>query len=446
MATKTIPQLTLRASLTDASMFEIDDGIQSYRVTATQLVTYFQTKELINAASMIAAGVITSAKFAALAVDTAALANLAVTAAKLDDSFIKDLTNVVPVGADYFSIADASDSDKKKKAAVKLIRDAVVRAVTTTDSVGVDDETMKMSGASFTSTLPAIGSRPGKRFKYIHKGTALQKYTIVTTGSDTVGGLASGVFKLCTPGEVLILEEPVTGTDWHIAGRVTDVGVISTGVLEVSATSAYVFSWTGSQNIVIGDIYSDGTNEYIVGVSSNTTSGAFAGYATPATTGTLTRVSGTGVSSVAWTSRTITQQCAKGTTVLDAITLERNGRYAKVRVRLQTNNSGAATGTGAYIFKLPANAPADLNYHSIYTGTSVDSISNTASFIGMGRGWDGGPMTKRLEGMLWDTTHFRLLNAGHATVAFQGSPNGGYAAATNAYDITLIFVVTDWQP
>lgn len=220
MATKTIPQLTLRASLTDASMFEIDDGIQSYRITATQIVTYLQTKELITASLMIATGVVTEVKLAADAVSTTKLLNLAVTAAKLDDSFVHDLTGVTPVAADYLALADASDSNKKKKASVGLIRNAVYRSVTATDSVGIDDETMAMSGASFVSTLPTAASVAGKRYKYIHAGTSLTNvYTLNTTSAQTIGGIASGAYKLYTAGEVLVIESD--GSNWIVVGRHT---------------------------------------------------------------------------------------------------------------------------------------------------------------------------------------------------------------------------------
>lgn len=237
MATKTIPQLTLRASLTDASMFEIDDGIQSYRITATQIVTYLQTKELITAAAMISDGIITAAKLASDSVTTAKLAALAVTNAKLDNSYIHDLTAVTPVAADYLALADASDSNKKKKASVGDIRNAVYRSVTSTDSVGADDETMKLSGASFTSTLPTAAGVTGKRYKFIHAGTSLtQVYTLATTSSQTIGGVAGGSYKLCTNGEVLEIESD--GANWIIVNHVTATAWVDAGGLVIGGSTS----------------------------------------------------------------------------------------------------------------------------------------------------------------------------------------------------------------
>lgn len=233
MATKTIPQLTLKASLTDASMFEIDDGVQSYRITATQIVTYFQTKELINAAAMIAAGVVTEVK----------IADLAVTNAKLAQLYISDLTAVTPVAADFVAISDTSDSGNKKKALVSYLRNAVYRSVVTTDSVGIDDETMKLSGASFTSTLPTAVGVTGKRYKYIHAGTSLtQVYTLATTSSQTIGGVASGSYALYTVGEVLEIESD--GANWVIINHYTKTGNTSwtpTGTWSTNTT--YTGNW-----------------------------------------------------------------------------------------------------------------------------------------------------------------------------------------------------------
>lgn len=146
-----------------------------------------------------------------------------VTTQKLDSEVIHDMTAVTPVAADHVAIADASDSNAYKKALVSHLRNAVYRSVTTTDSVGVDDETMVLSGASFTATLPTAVSVAGKRYKFIHGGTShTQIYTLATTSAQTIGGIASGSYALYTNGEVLEIESD--GTNWIIVNHlaVTD--------------------------------------------------------------------------------------------------------------------------------------------------------------------------------------------------------------------------------
>jgi hypothetical protein len=132
-------------------------------------------------------------------------------------------SSATPVAADSVIGIDVSDSNSNKKFAVSALRNAVYRAVTTTDSVGVDDETMKLSGASFTSTLPTAVGVAGKRYKFIHAGTSLtQVYTLATTSAQTIGGVASGAYALYTNGEILEIESD--GANWIIVNHraVTD--------------------------------------------------------------------------------------------------------------------------------------------------------------------------------------------------------------------------------
>lgn len=202
MANKTITELQLVGAVTDDLSVPSDNGIQSYRFTIAQLVAYILANNSITQA-MLQDGI----------VDTA----------ELKDSFIHGLTGVTPLAGDYVPIADASDSNNKKKASVASLRNAVYRSVTTTDSVGADDETMKLSGASFTSTLPTAVGIEGKRYKFLHAGTSLtQVYTLATTSSQTIGGVAGGSYALYTNGEVLEIESD--GANWIIVGRQSNSG------------------------------------------------------------------------------------------------------------------------------------------------------------------------------------------------------------------------------
>lgn len=198
MANKLISQLQLISSVTDALMIPSDDGLQSYRFTGAQLKAFI-------------------------------LANQAITMAMLDDDLFDDLTGVTPVVGDFLVGADASDG-KNKKFAFAALKNAVVRAVGSTDTSAADDETLYLSGASFTQTLTT--GVIGKRVKLIHAGTSLtQVYTLATTGGAKIkcGGMefASGACGLYTNGEVLWLE--FDGTDWFALSHyaVTDWTTIS---------------------------------------------------------------------------------------------------------------------------------------------------------------------------------------------------------------------------
>jgi hypothetical protein len=198
MATKLITDLQDVASVTDDANFPMDDGIQTYRATAPQIKTYV-------------------------------LPDAGLVLGKLAIDIFNGLSGVTPVAADYLPFIDTSDSNKTKKLTFASIKNAAYRSVTSTDAVGTDDETMKLSGASFTSTLPTAVGVAGKRYKFIHGGTSLsQIYTMQTTSAQTIGGVAGGSFVLYTNGEVLEVESD--GANWMIIGRNTKTAWTSAAI------------------------------------------------------------------------------------------------------------------------------------------------------------------------------------------------------------------------
>lgn len=234
-----------------------------------------------------------------------------------------------------------------------------------------------LSGASFNITLPTAASIAGQTFVFKHNGTNLtQVYTFLTTSAQTIDGVASGSYALYTNGETLTLASD--GANWQVVNHKTDTGVISAGSSIFSASTAYVFSWTGNQSIIAGDTYTDGAgNTFTVTTTANTTSGTFSGTpGTPATTGTLTRATGTGISAVTWTSRTITGQPTWGTGGVNTLEYWREGIWATVRMVL-TNTVAGTNGSGFYIFNLPAGLSA-LSTYSVYTSTTSSQGAVTA--------------------------------------------------------------------
>lgn len=94
------------------------------------------------------------------------------------------------------------------------------RSVTTTDSPTNADDALILSGASFTVTLFTAVGNTGKVITLLHNGTSFtQIYTLNTTSSQTIGGVASGSYKLYTNTEQLQIVSD--GTNWQILNHRT---------------------------------------------------------------------------------------------------------------------------------------------------------------------------------------------------------------------------------
>lgn len=316
-----------------------------------------------------------------------------------------------------------------------------------------------LSGASFNITLPTAVGLSGQTIAFRHNGTSLsQKYTFLTTSAQTINGVASGSYILCTKGESIVLVSD--NSNWQIVSHSTSSGVTSAGSIVLSATSAYVFSWTGSQSIVIGDTYSDGTgNVFTVSATTNTTTGSFSGTpGTPATTGTLTRVTGTGVSSVAWTSRTITGQPIIGTTTANATTWSRDGRYCTFTLQLAQTALGT-NGSGDVLVYLPAGLQIDTTVFPAYqlsVGTALQLVAAAVPSLmpTTGAGW----FTTNSQDTIWggsypySATSMRMCFLGHnnsgggvAQFTWSGA-NSSLGNATVLISASVVFPVLDWQP
>jgi hypothetical protein len=138
-------------------------------------------------------------------------------------------TAAIPIAEDFVTIVDTSAGSINKKASFKYFKNAVIRSVTTTDTVGTDDDVMKLSGASFTSTLPNASGIDGKRYTYIHAGTSLtQIYTVTGTG------LASNL-KLHTNGQILRLISD--GTNWLVDYSKTNTDFSATTTITLGAVT-----------------------------------------------------------------------------------------------------------------------------------------------------------------------------------------------------------------
>lgn len=250
MGTKKITDLQLIDAATADISIPGDNGIQTYRLTVQQLFDFILGTETV-------------------------------TLPALDAAIFNGLSAVTPADDDYFPLVDTSDSNKTKKGIVGSFKNAVYRSVTSTDSVGLSDETMKLSGSSFTSTLPTAVGVTGKRYKYIHSGTSLTNvYTLATTSGQTIGGVASGSYKLVTANEVLEIESD--GANWIIINHYAKTPWASAGVNVFTGTTSNPTKGTSSIDKVIwsrdGDTMnvkfsyrqtgagSDGSGSYLMGI------------------------------------------------------------------------------------------------------------------------------------------------------------------------------------
>jgi len=105
-----------------------------------------------------------------------------------------------------------------------------------TYSVLPGDDVLILSGASFTATLYDAVGQKGREIKIIHGGTSLtQVYTLATTSSQTIGGVAGGSYKLCTNGETLTLVSD--GSNWQILDHKANTGWVNAGTITIAGTT-----------------------------------------------------------------------------------------------------------------------------------------------------------------------------------------------------------------
>jgi hypothetical protein len=308
---------------------------------------------------------------------------------------------------------------------------------TTTYSAAINDWVVA-SGTTFTITLPdaTIANYSGQSILIEHEGSNFVKYTIHTTSSQTIlmGGNTysnadintNDLFSLVMPGEVIHFFSD--GSNWkafHLkmgGGSWTTVGTSAT--LGYSATSAYVFTWTGSKSIVEGDVYQEhGTSHfYTVGTTANTTSGKFSGTASPAATGTLDLVTGTGTNPIVYTSRTTTGQPILGTISTDSWRYMRdqsNGKYMIVEWYLKTTAAGTL-GLGAYVFQIPGSSMGTTTVEIDTTEVTIPASYPTEAQMG------GQATLLETTGVITGLTLASLANISIPTIAYPYSKTQVY--------------------
>lgn len=362
-------------------------------------------------------------------------------------------TLATPDSTDFVPIVDTSAGSTNKKASYRNFKNAVLRSVITTDSVGVDDETMILSGASFTSTLPAIGSTTvGKRYKFIHNGTSLTQIFTIASGSNTIGGVASGSFKLYTKGEILEVEDPGTGTDWPIVGRFATAGQVSSGSISLSATSAYTFTIT-SATVVAGDTYTNNGQTFQVTTSGTVTSMPASGTGAPGASGTLTRASGSGPATLAFSGVSSSVPAFAGVTS-NFTKWRRYGEFAHITYGL-FEVSGTA-GSGDYVIYLPTGLVLDSSYTpylasvgSFFAGNDgvvpATIATNGAYLYQAGAHYLNNPILPAA----YSTSSFRVATVDNTPSSINWGSGTNFAFSSGAaisFSATIVAKISGWQP
>lgn len=165
-------------------------------------------------------------------------ANGAVATANLDQLIFQGLSAVAPAVGDYVAISDVSDSGNKKKALVSGLKYKSYRSVTTTDSPTLEDDYLRLNGASFTVTLPSAVGCAGKIYSFRHAGTA---FTNVYTIAGTIDSLTN--ILMYVTGETLQIISD--GSNWATLSRGTTTKWLTyTPTFTGFGTASNIECWT----------------------------------------------------------------------------------------------------------------------------------------------------------------------------------------------------------
>lgn len=323
------------------------------------------------------------------------------------------------------------------------------------------------SAASWSLTLPdasAAGVK-GLMISIQHGGTSLtQQYTLLTTSAQTIGGIASGAYILCTNGETLTVISD--GANWKIVSHQTATGWISAGALSVYSTSSYTFT-ISSATVVAGDTYSNNGQTFTVSASGTVTSMPTSGTGAPTSTGTLTRVTGTGPGTLTFTAVASSVPVKGATPQTDQVYYMRQGNRALVRVRYGQTTAGTGGG-GEYLFNLPQGLSIDLVNSGLtaYMGSigtyllgvtpAANVRSSIAPNVGIGVSAPGTfAFSLRADAFIYSSSSYRLGVAYFSSVANAinnsqltnvGGAAFGYAQVNGCYEWTLDLPIAGWQP
>jgi hypothetical protein len=270
-------------------------------------------------------------------------------------------------------------------------------AQTTTYSASFNDF-VSASGASFTITLPAVTSTSnGQLVGFQFNGTSITDvYTFNTSSSQSIlyqgTTYTSGQIAAYTTGETFVFEAVWNGStgSWVIAQHTCNTGWISDTTANVGAsiTTQYQFTATAiSSNLGINATYTNNSHTFTA-VSSFATSFTelvFTGTGAPSASGTLTKSTGTGPSTItfsAFTTQTTNPIATQGTQPsFNASPATNVSQWMRVGsnmihwIQFYQATGGSAAGVGDYVWNTPGSAAIN---------QSVAAVTGSPSFQAAG--------------------------------------------------------------
>lgn len=328
---------------------------------------------------------------------------------------------------------------------------ATVTSQSSTYSVPATNYIVLCSGASFTVTLPTAVGASGGMITIKHAGTSLTDvYTIATTSSQTIGGIAGGSYALYTNQESLVVVSD--GSNWQILDHFTITPWVNFGTSYITSTNAYTFT-IPSSSITIGTIYTNNGQTFTVSATTaSSTTLTCAGTGSPTASGTLTFVSGSPSGNLSFSASTTTGAPAKGTVTNDKVWWRRVGQHAEIRYEFQA--ASGTSGTGDYLIEFPTNLSPDTTVLTAFLTANVGSSTTPRPTNAFGTTFCSSTATDSpgATGMVsvWNSSFFRIVHVqagsgvGQSECWNAGTMGLGNTSATmNTY---FSMPIAGWQP
>jgi len=224
MANKTITELQLISSVDDGLNIPGDDGIQSYRATASQFYDYIKSKFLGATGDMI-------------------YSSSGTTPAKLAIGSPSQIIQPVS-GVPAWTWPMTPYTSQNTTYGISATADKVVD--------------LDATSGTFTATLPTAASVTGKIYVLTKIDSTLNSITIATTSSQTINGIVGTVIN--TQGETLVVRS--NGSNWQILYKyIPSIRTAYTPTMTSFGTASSVtgFWWRDGDEVVIEQRFTSGT-------------------------------------------------------------------------------------------------------------------------------------------------------------------------------------------
>lgn len=311
-----------------------------------------------------------------------------------------------------------------------------VTSQTTTYAAVINDYVI-CSSASFVVTLPTAVGQTGKQIAIKHNDTSLSNaYTLNTTSSQTINGaggtVASGAYILYTNGEILILTSD--GANWQVSEH-------QTASLATSWTPMFATKFTvTAANATAGATYTNnGQTFVVVATIAGATTLQTVGTGNPAASGNLTKATGTGDSTIAFS----TSANSNGTVT------SVNAWWMRYGNRMKAWGSflpGTAT-ANLWIMSLPGAAATPVALDTTFLAPSANTTANPGMKVGVLQGSGAASALYNLvtapgtnASVLFDAN----VLSGTTTLTPQTGQTGITSGALVSWDFDI--AISGWQP